>query len=106
VFTSRWWGIVSTVYLFAAPIPILLGIMNYSASALSNRALVAGGFLFLCVFGPLFFGLLVATVIESRRKSEPPLPRNRLLRRMLRITFGFAAPFLASCIVFNALWKL
>ena len=96
VFTSRWWGIVSTVYLFLGPLfmfgMILIGVM---AAATDQDTNSIADFLF-AILAPLVIGFLIATGIEFRRKAEPPLSPARKIRRFVRIGIGFSPFFFVA----------
>lgn len=108
VFTSRWWGIVSTVYLVLAPLPIVAGVILLFAAALGEgnglRPVLFEPpvFQLVCLLGPMVVGFLVATGIEFRRKVEPPLPRRRFVLRMVHIVVGFTIPFLLAYLFFGS----
>ena len=97
-FTSRWWGIVSTVYLCTAPLTIVWGFWSFMFLRLLGPVAprTAGTFeyfaLGLWTFGPLLVGVLLATAIEARRTAEAPLTGARRWRRGLRIALGLLLP--------------
>ena len=90
MFSSRWWGIVSTTYLVTAPF-LMMGLWAawYKPRVVEVILLVT----------PLLLGIGIATAIESRRSPEPPLPLfdDRVLRG-LRITAGLLVPVLLAAI--------
>ena len=90
MFTSRWWGIVSTTYLVTAPVLML---------ALWAAQFAPGIVAMMILAAPLPLGIAVATAIESRRSPEPPLPLfdDKVLRG-LRITIGLLVPLLFGAI--------
>lgn len=109
VFTSRWWGIVSTVYMLLGPFAVLLGWIGTIGPIFDGsgppRALLDKPqvYFLVCLLAPLVLGFVVATAIEFRRKAEPPLSGWRLRRRILRIVLGFLFPFLPVWLLIEVL---
>jgi len=94
-FSSRWWGVVSTVYLFTSVI-LLIVAWNIQYSMGSTIGLFMK---LVALVAPLLLGFPVASAIESGRSPEPPLELfdDRLLRG-LRIFIGFLLPLLFAAV--------
>jgi len=94
-FSSRWWGIVSTVYLFTAVILLIVAWnIQYAMGSTIGFCMKV-----VALVGPLFLGFSVASAIESGRSPETPLELfdDRLLRG-LRIFIGFLLPLLFAAV--------